>query len=78
MSADGGLLFNEVDAESLIGQIEAGLHSGNAAANDHDGPYWSVVVCGVCTVKGVCLRTVSTHGAPLPWLGACILGFRPK
>src|SRR3990172_6248571 len=37
VSADGGLAFHEVDAKALLGQVEAGLHSGNAAAEDEDG-----------------------------------------
>jgi len=34
--ADGGPRLDEVHAEALVGQVEAGLHSGDAAADDED------------------------------------------
>ena len=37
VSADGGLGFDQIHLEALIGQIERGLHPGDAAADDHDG-----------------------------------------
>jgi len=35
--ADGAGLFNEVDIKTGIGQIQSGLHSGDAAADHHYG-----------------------------------------
>ena len=35
--ADGGFGFDEIDFEALLGEVEAGLHPGDAAAHDHDG-----------------------------------------
>ena len=70
MSADGGFAIHEVDAETLVSQVETGLHSGNAAAHDHDSPDGLAIPGDVCSAEGVCLRTVFGHGTPLPWLGA--------
>jgi hypothetical protein len=40
VSADGGPRFDEMDAETLIGQVEAGLHPGDPAANDEYRADW--------------------------------------
>ena len=37
VSTDSRLSFDEIHLKALIGQIERGLHPGDAAADDHDG-----------------------------------------
>lgn len=55
VSADGGLGFHQVDLEALVSQIEAGLHTGDATADDQDRSDGSGrVVLG--PIEGVCLR----------------------
>ena len=39
MPANRGLLFDEIDLIAGLGEVERGLHAGNATAHDHDGAY---------------------------------------
>ena len=73
VSANGGFRLDKVDPEALIGEVQAGLHAGNTATNDHNSANRRLDVGAAHQVEGVCLRSV-TQGAPLPWLGASILG----
>jgi hypothetical protein len=40
VTANGRFLFNEIDPETLIGQIKRCLYTGNSAAYNQDAPAW--------------------------------------
>jgi hypothetical protein len=67
MAADGLFLLDEIDFEAAFGQIERGLHPGNAAAHNQNRTHWRLFSIGP-SVKASAVMIVRGHYL-IPYLG---------